>query len=703
MSRVALPIRLGLLCALTGPGSPALAGDGAEAQLPEVSVRASGPQGGRSGPREAVHHLTVLQATDIERSGASSVGELLSVQGNLPLQSLSGHDKGATLDLRGMGPTANSNLLIVVDGVVVNENDLSGADLSSLSLSQIQRIEIVRGGGGVEHGSGAVAGVIRISTLPMLDEGESKLRLSLRGDVAGDRPGGRAWDLDAQRRVGEVSAALQLRRAQGRGHRDNSGLDQTLGALTLRWQGHVGSAPVDTHVKLTRQRDRYGLPGPVSLLAFEGSDADRQASRFPLDGGRTEVDRQDVGASVDLGRWGRTQWRSSHRDRHNPFVISADPDRPLAEQLDRIQTSQWHHRLSHRVATQQLGHTQELSLGWDQMQGELSRSTGGFQRLGGSLTEGRASSRATFAHATVRPLSEWALQAGVRWDRFRSERRGSSFDAACRFDNVFVPGLGTFPVQVCDPPAYAVTEPAEPRRWANRASELGLSWQATPALQAFVSRTRTFRAPNLDELTRASAGLRPQTGLTHEWGVRHRPSDALAWSATFFDIRNRDEITFGYDALSNQELNRNLAQPTHRRGVELGLSWRAVPAVQLQAQVTHLRARLGDRGFDVPLVARNTASLAVQWQIGDGWRGTLAGRFVGPRGDGSVSTDGSPLWPSLRAHDVWDVALHRQVGHLSWALGVRNLFDEVYSTTGYASTRYPMPRRRVHAELSWGF
>lgn len=688
MSRAGLS---GLAAALAAacPAAFGQAGPGhdAERSLPEVTVRASGPQA-------AVHHVTVLTAQDIARATATSVSELLSTQGNLNLLSYTGNDKKATLDLRGMGGTAANNVLIVVDGVAINENDLSGADLSSLALSQIQRVEIVRGGGSVEHGSGAVAGVIRITTVPSLDEGESRLGLRWRGNDEGDRTG----SLHAQRRFGAVSAAAQLERGQARGHRDNAGLDHTLAALTVRWQGSLGPTQADAHVKLTRQRDRYGLPGPVSREAFEGGGGARRASASPLDGGRTEMDRQDLGASLDFGRLGRTQWRSSHRDRFSPFVIGVDASRPVAEQADRITAAQWDHRVSHHLQAEVMGRQQELTLGWSQMQGEHSRSSNGFERPAGTLTLGRASSRATFLAATLRPSEALTLQAGLRGDRFRTQQVSQRHRQNCSY--AYIP----FPVVIaCSPYAYEADDAGRASRWFNRGSELGASWQVTPALSGFVSHSHTFRAPNLDELVEATSTLQPQRGQTREVGVRHRLGEALSWSATLFDIRIHDEIQYGRDPASGRQLNRNLDAPTQRRGVEASLRWRPLPALQLQGQLTHLRPRLVGRSGDIPLVARNTASLTASWQASEAWRWTVAGRFVGPREDGHATGDGTPQPRRLRAHDVWDASVRHQAGDVSWTLGVRNLFDEVYSTQAFSQTYYPMPGRQAHLEVAWGF
>lgn len=84
--------------------------------------------------RVVPHSVSVITTEDIERSPSRSVAEVLGREANLNIQSYFGRDKGATVDMRGFGATAVSNVLVLVDGVRLNASDLSGADLSSVAL-----------------------------------------------------------------------------------------------------------------------------------------------------------------------------------------------------------------------------------------------------------------------------------------------------------------------------------------------------------------------------------------------------------------------------------------------------------------------------------------------------------------------------------------------------------------------------------------
>lgn len=664
---------------------------GSEATLPEVSVRASDASRAPSASGTAPRNVTVITARDIARSSASSVSELLATEANLSLQSYSGNDRSATLDIRGMGETASSNVLIVVDGVVINENDLSGANLSSLSLSEVRQVEVDRGGGAIEHGSGAVAGVVRITTLPELDEGERRARAQVRVGTLGERIG----DLQLATRIGAWTPVLQLHRGREPGWRDNGEFDSTRAALSLRWQDTIGGVKADAHARLTRQRDRYGLPGPVSREVFEsGSERELRATRAPLDGGRTELDRQDLGASLDFGPIGLLTWASSHRERLNPFYIGVDASRPLADQEQRITSERWDHRLSHSLATELAGLRQELTLGWSRMDGEYARWDLPASAPDHTRLQGKAAASAWTLATTLRPVREVTAQAGARWDHFESTRQSQKWSSNCAF--------APFPVLVCSPYAYADTQAPVAGDWFNRLGELGISWQPSEGTSFFVRRNGTFRAPNLDELNKAADGLRPQRGVTQELGWRQRASESLSWSVTWFDLRLQDEIYYGRDA-AGDELNRNRDVATRRQGIELSGRWQPAPGWRLSGMLSHLVPRLAGQSGDIPLVARTTASLTLGWQPSPAWQSALSVRHVGPRRDGNATDADNPPLAHLRAHQVVDAVVRYRQDDIELALGVSNLFDERYSTIAFSQTYYPMPGRQAHTTLSVRF
>ena len=85
-------------------------------------------------------------------------------------QSLDGSPDFA-LDLRGFGTNGAQNMVVMVDGVRLNENELANAVLSTIPIDTVERIEIQRGGSSVLYGEGATGGVIQIFTRRATSQG----------------------------------------------------------------------------------------------------------------------------------------------------------------------------------------------------------------------------------------------------------------------------------------------------------------------------------------------------------------------------------------------------------------------------------------------------------------------------------------------------------------------------------------------------
>ncbi len=106
---------------------------------------------------------SVVTADDILRSGARTLVDVLALQTSVQLIDNSG-SPNRQIDLRGFGMTGDQNTLILLDGQRLNENELASANLASIPLASVERIEIMRGSGAVLYGRGATGGTINIIT-----------------------------------------------------------------------------------------------------------------------------------------------------------------------------------------------------------------------------------------------------------------------------------------------------------------------------------------------------------------------------------------------------------------------------------------------------------------------------------------------------------------------------------------------------------
>lgn len=103
----------------------------------------------------------VITASEIEESGASDVGELLRAGVGVDVKSYGYLGSASSISIRGC---TSSQVLVLVDGRPINSVSLGVADLSEVTLSDVSRVEVVRGPASSLWGANALGGVINVIT-----------------------------------------------------------------------------------------------------------------------------------------------------------------------------------------------------------------------------------------------------------------------------------------------------------------------------------------------------------------------------------------------------------------------------------------------------------------------------------------------------------------------------------------------------------
>jgi iron complex outermembrane receptor protein len=103
---------------------------------------------------------TVIEARDYD-DRFESVADLLDHTAGVRVRRYGPLGSSSTASIRGSKP---EQVLVLLDGVRLNSAQRGAVDLSTLPLRTIGRIEVIRGGGASRYGSGAVGGVILITT-----------------------------------------------------------------------------------------------------------------------------------------------------------------------------------------------------------------------------------------------------------------------------------------------------------------------------------------------------------------------------------------------------------------------------------------------------------------------------------------------------------------------------------------------------------
>ena len=145
---------------LTSPASAQSATTSATG-LPAVLVTASRLP---STPSGLAQNVTVIDQAQLQEANPGRLEDILARVTGVYVDSAGKAGGFSSLYMRG---AENSHLLIMIDGVKVNDPTTtrgSAYDLSSIDVSQIERIELLRGPASAIHGGEALAGVLNIIT-----------------------------------------------------------------------------------------------------------------------------------------------------------------------------------------------------------------------------------------------------------------------------------------------------------------------------------------------------------------------------------------------------------------------------------------------------------------------------------------------------------------------------------------------------------
>jgi iron complex outermembrane receptor protein len=231
----------------------------------EVIITASGAE---EEELESSAFTTVITAEEIAEMGRTDLTEVLSELGGLRFTSYAGpHSAKATA--RGFGENGFGRMKVLVDGNSLGYPDMQARNWFTVPLKSIERIEVARGGHGVLHGGGAVAGVINIIT----KDPKEALELYSSAEVSSTLSGtyDSAVNYGEQARLSFAAEpfdiAFDLQHRAGGGYRDRTENQQLNALISGGWDV---SALFRTELDISYTHNTYQLPGGLTESEYEG-------------------------------------------------------------------------------------------------------------------------------------------------------------------------------------------------------------------------------------------------------------------------------------------------------------------------------------------------------------------------------------------------------------------------------------------------
>jgi len=650
----------------------------------------------------------VITSEQIENASQQSLPEFLSANSGLSLVNnfFGNGTQSAAVDIRGFGAVGDENTLILLNGIRIKNNDLSSVNWSSIPLDSIDRIEIVKGSGGVLYGSGATAGYINVITKrQQSNEKSMKVRtdlgsygtrsLDLSGTTSGDNAGlwvfGQRYNSDNYRENNEERRSVAKIDYQWYG--EQSVLTFTAGAdrLDLRTPGDLSVNP-----------DGLDFPGVIApISSIDRKSSDSEGDFLTLDGNNATVS-----ATQNMGHWTIIE-EVSFRDSDSSLFVAN------SQLFSNIETKVW--QLSPRVKYDAIDLLvgSEIIFGLDYFQWDRThkRATNSetIETQPFAIADLDQTNIGVYGRGTLGLTGQLTALLGFRHEQQDGEAT-DSVDASAP-----IPAPGGFS-------NLRNAAASKSQTLKNNAYDLGVVYAVADGIDIEASTSRTFRVANSDEVfinafnlgtfefDRTFNFLEPQVSYTHEIGVSLAGKKTLV-SASLFQTDTRNEIRLDPVAFANTNYS-----VTQRRGVELQTTWQDERWL-LRGNFSYIQPKFlnGERAGvsladkDIPLVPRNKIGVSADVQLANNYN---IGAKLNYTSDQFMANDEiNAFGRKIPSYSLLDLSLRKNAGPWMFAFKVNNALNKEYFTFAVNSTTagndgfnfYPLPERSLFLTAEYAF
>ncbi|TDX00083.1 TonB-dependent receptor plug domain-containing protein [Dinghuibacter silviterrae] len=593
--------------------------------------------------------VDVITRAQLERSGAKSLSQILGEQPGIIVGG-AGSNPGSVKSIY-MEGAGNGYTLIMVDGVPLMDASSTdnSIDLRSLTLEDIDRIEIVKGSQSVLYGSDAIAGVINIITKKGADK-----PIALAGQGSYGTNNTWSGNVSAGGKVGRV-----LKYNAGFGYYKTDGIPEATDTMPGTPNPRDGSKQYAFHAALDWQAAKGVTISP--FLRYSHFDGSADGGSFLVDTSFTYTLTNLQTGVQSLAQLGKGQlhlvyaFNRTHRNDLDDSLpnlnakgfFSSDAftgyehygeafvSYPVTGRVNVVGGVDYRH-----LSTEQT--SLYLYPGSPVSPGVLSKDSAHYQQVG------------VYASATAKLPGGVYLDGGLRYNN--NSRYGNSL------------------VFNADP-----------------------SVTIAHRIKLFANFSSGYKVPSLYQLysSYGNKDLKPEKALSLEGGAEYT-AGPFRLRAAYFDRWLQDVIFFSststppYGLYINQNKER-------QQGVETEASWTIIPRLQLTANYTYVTGTVTDKsgegGSDTTYpglyrIPKNSAGAALSYQFRNGFFVSTNVQWQDKRTDlyydGNIGGDAKG---TLHAFTLWNAYAEYKLPswqHIKFFVDARNITGATYMETyGY--------------------
>ena len=638
-------VRIAALPLAISAAFPALSQTTAAPLLKETVVTANRvEQNLQSAPFSAV----VLTSEQILASGASDANDAIRRLVGIPSRTDLRGGRNYSLDLQGYGATADQNVVVIVDGVRISENELATSRLSAISPEMIESIEIIRGGSSVQWGEGASAGLINV----VLKRG-SRGAPSGSASVQLESFSGRDVRAQLQGGNGSVGFDLNVRRHDTDGYRNNSQNKQSTASVGVN--GSAGAWGFRARVSLENEKSRF--PGGLTFAQYA---ANPRQTVTPDDFGNYAETRVSAGVDYKQGAWTfALDLGQRNRQSAGYFIGSSYSGESKSDSSQVSPKATYAGRLGSGALT--------VVAGMDFNHWNYSAVDNFGQNENASQDN-----RALYLMGDLLLASGTRLTAGTRHEKVAKK----ALDA-----NNFV----------------NYDRPDSLNAW-----DLGVNQALPDGFNVYGRAAQAYRLPNVDENRYLVSALRPQITRDLEAGLKWQSAAGYRAGARVFRQKASDEIAYDPTLFSNVNLD-----PTRRTGVELNGQAPLGRNVTLNGSLQTVDAKFSEgpnAGRQIPLVSQTSIALRLNWQIDARQRLGVGLQYLGSARFGNDNANTCARM--IPASTLLDARYTWKLDHVELSLAADNLTDRKSYSQAFNCVKgsiYSDPGRVIKASVKYSF
>ena len=629
----------------------------------------------------------IIDQKDLEKYENTPIHEILNLESGIKSRSIYGSNSSGsktTVDIRGMGAQAKSNVLILINGQRLNNIDMSEIDFPSIPLDIIDRIEIHKGNAAsVLYGDGVIGGAINIITKAEINKKEMNEIILKTGTF-----NNKELVLNTFQLLDQYSLHTYFNHSETDGYRDENEQQQNNLTSELIYPGAKG----DHIFNISFNEQLMSTPGDRSQ---DQLFTDRRGSDTPNDY------INSIGGSFLYG----TDYKLSD---YMSFILNGSfrlknsySDLQSTDYPSYSDTSLTNYQLTPRIIhlSNYFGKISNSTYGLDLQYADYkSYRKKNEEAIPLHKYDASQTTQSIYTQHSIYITNTSTLGAGLRLQR-NTIAIGDHLDTSA--------------------PDYAGWQTEHKKlsdQEMNYAVNIGLDHKFNKSTTIYGRLGNGFRYPNIDDRIGGSGdtSLELNTQTTRDFEIGSKFTlDNFASNMSAYIIEGKNELAYDSDAFENFNMN-----STRRYGVELNTKNKISDKLNLMNNFTFAKAKYisGDQGTyatdfkgnDVPLVPQYSLDSSLEWNISDFTK--IIPSIIYQDDMRMESDDENFQDTKIPSYVKTNISITSKFGKFFSTLSIKNIFDQKYHNYAVASSStigaynaYPEPGREIILSLGTKF